>query len=212
MSFFCLFIIPVFYLFRRSVFPGQKGSILTLLFGGIAVAAQYFLGPLMVPGGFGFSRWVSGFVDIVSVPVLVPFVIYLLVAALRKFSTGANSANFTLLWLVPLAAFSSISASSPPSPIPLVLIPVLWIAQAEGMAFLTVCIMRNSRWYVIVPLVLAIVALPVAATTAWWGFFSQQTVFASSFLALSLIPAIISMPVQLHSMGKGKTPSMLEQP
>jgi hypothetical protein len=212
MSFFCLFCIPVFYLFRRSVFPGQKGSILALLFGGVAVAVQYFLGPLVVPGGFGFSRWVSGLVDVVSVPVLVPFGICLLIAVLRKFSGNTNFANFTLLWIVPLAAFSSITASAPPSPIPLVLVPILWIAQAEGMAFFAVCIMRNPRWYVIIPLVLIIAALPVVATTAWWAFFSQQTIMGYLFLALSIVPVVISMAVQFHSMGKGKTPSMLEQP
>jgi hypothetical protein len=114
---------------------------------------------------------------------------------LRVFPAAINYAGFTLMWLVPPAVFYSISSSS--SFIPLVLVPMLWTAQAIGISFfigrMTHGSRHNARWYTLIPSVLGIAALPVAATTSWWAFFSQRNFLGILLLAVSLIPAVVSI-------------------
>jgi hypothetical protein len=101
--------------------------------GAVAVAVQYFAGPLVTPGAFGFPRWMSGFVDIVGLPALIPLMVCGALVMLRVFPRNADYAGFALLWLIPLAAIRSMSGNSPPSPLPLIVVPLLWSAQAVGI-------------------------------------------------------------------------------
>jgi len=194
MNLFCLLFIPLVYFFRRSDSEGEGRNIWALLLGGVAALVQYFAGRLITPGAFGFSRWMSGFVDITGLPALVPFAVCCLLVMLRIFPSAINYAGFTLLWLVPSAAFYSMSSAS--SLIPLVLVPVLWAAQAVGISFFIERITRDSlnkaRWHTLIPSVLGIAALPIAATTSWWAFFSQRNFLGVLLLAISLIPAALS--------------------
>jgi hypothetical protein len=160
--------------------------------GGIAVAIQYFVGPLLDPGAFGLSRWMSGFVDIVSLPVLIPLMVCAALVMLKKFSATVDYAGFTLIWLIPLAVIRSMSGNIP-SPIPLVVVPSLWIAQALSIPFFISCILKKPRWYVIVPSALGIIALPIIATSSWWAFFVNRQMMGFLLIGASLIPAIISM-------------------
>jgi hypothetical protein len=160
--------------------------------GGVAVAIQYFVGPLLDPGAFGFSRWMSGFVDIVSLPVLIPLMVCAALVMLKKFPVTADYAGFTLIWLIPLAVIRSMSGNIP-SPIPLVVVPSLWIAQALGIPFFISCILKKPRWYVIVPSALGIIALPIIATSSWWAFFVNRQPMGFLLIGASLIPAIISI-------------------
>jgi len=191
MSLFCLLCIPLAYFIRRS--PGERKSIWALPLGGLALIVCYFTGSLITPGGLGFSRWMSGFVDIVSLPVLVPLLAALLLVMLRIFPDSLDLAGFTLLWLVPLAAIRSISRDAPASPLPLVFIPLLWIAQGVGMPFFIGLILKKPRWYVIIPSILGIAALPLVATTSWWAFFVQRSLLGFLLLVISFIPAAISV-------------------
>ncbi|MDR2479491.1 MAG: hypothetical protein LBD48_09290 [Treponema sp.] len=203
MSFFCLLWIPLFYLFRRSISPGEAGGgVWALLLGSVTAVFQFFLGSLVTPGGFGLSRWMSGFVDIVSLPVLAPLIVYFLFILFRVFSGTADFANFALLWLIPSAAFRAISWSPLGAPVLLVLAPLLWTALAAGIPFFINCIIGHTRWYVIFPAGLCIVALPFAAATAWWAFFSQRTMLGFLLLALSLIPAVVSVTLDFLRTGK----------
>jgi hypothetical protein len=212
MSFFCMLCIPLVYLLRRSVFMGEGGGIRPLIFGCVVLAVQYFVGPVIEPGTFGLSRWMSGYIDIIGLPVLIPFMVCLLLVLFKIISIKVvDYAHFALLWLIPLAAFRAMGESSPPLPIPLVLVPVLWIVQTEGIAFLITCIAKKPRWYVSVSFVLGIIALPVAATTSWWAFFSHQIFYGFLFLFLCFIPAVLSVIIQYYSIGKGRTLSMLER-
>lgn len=213
MSLFCFLSIPVVYLFRRTIFSGEGGGIRALLFGCAAVAVRYFVNPLLDPGGFGLSRWINGFIIIIGLPVLIPFIVCLLYIMLKNLSFRlVDFANFSLLFLIPLAVFRAMRESSSPSLIPLVLVPALWIMLTEGMAFFIQCMVRKTRWYVIIPSALAIIVLPLVATTSWWAFFSHQTFYGFVFLFVCFIPAAISILVQYHLIGKGKTLSILERP
>jgi hypothetical protein len=194
MSFFCLLYVPLFYLFRRSVSPaGGGGEVWALLLGSVAALFQFFLGSLVKAGGFGFSRWMSGFVDIVSLPVLAPLLVYLVFVFFRFFSGGADFTGFTLLWLVPAAALRALSWSSRGDPILLVLAPLLWTALAEGIPFFTRIVIRYSRWYIAAPSAFCVLALPLAAATSYWAFFSQRTLTGFLFFFVTIIPMAVSL-------------------
>jgi len=198
MSLFCLLCIPLLYFLRRI--PGEGKSIWALPLGGLAVILSYFTGSLISPGGFGLARWMSGFIDIIALPVLIPLFAALLLVMLRIFPDSLDYAGFILLWLVPLAAIRSLSGGS--SPINLVFVPLLWIAQAVGISFFIGWLLKKPRWYVIIPSVLGIAALPLAATTSWWAFFVQRTLLAFALLIVSLVPAVISVMLDLKMVCK----------
>lgn len=194
MSFFCLLWIPVFYFYRLSITGVKTGKgWLALLLGCVAVLARYISGPLVPSGGLGLFRWLSGFVDIVSMPVIVPLVVALLLVKKRVFPDNMNYAGFTLLWLVPLGMYYSLDKSSLYSPLVLVLVPLLWTVQTIGMSFFISCIFKYRKWYVTVPSIMAASVIPIAACTSWWAFYAQQTPAGCLSLFISLIPALISM-------------------
>jgi hypothetical protein len=194
MSFFCLLWMPLFYLFRRSVFSGESGAggVWALLLGRVTAVFQFFLGALVGPGGFGFSRWISGFVDIVSLPVLIPLIVYLLFVIFRIFAGTADFTNFTLLWLIPAGALRAVGWGSLNDPILLTLVPLLWTAIAVGIPFF-INIMINGRPPVIVSAVFAILAVPVLAATSYWAFFFQKTGLGFLLFFITLIPAGFSI-------------------
>jgi hypothetical protein len=194
MSLFCFLWMPLFYLFRRSVSAGEGGSgaVLALLLGSVAAIFQFFFGSLADSGGFGFSRWISGFVDIVSLPALIPLAIYLVFIAVRLLSGAPDFANFALLWLIPVAAFRSVSWSSLNDPILLVAVPLLWTAIAVGIPFF-VNIAVSGPPPVIVLAALAILIIPLLAATAYWAFFAQKTALGYGLLGITLAPAAVSI-------------------
>jgi hypothetical protein len=163
-----------------------------LLLGSVVAIAQFFAGSFIQPSGFGISRWVSGLVDIVAVPVLLPLFIYVFFVIFRISSSGTTDfAHFALLWLIPAAGFRAVNWSSANDPTLLVLVPLLWTALAIGIPFFIDCMMRFFRWYIIVPCALGIAVLPLLATTSWWLFFSQKTPYGFLFLALTAVPFVI---------------------
>jgi len=164
-----------------------------LLLGCAAVLFRYLTGPFVRPAGFGLSCWLNGFIDIVSLPVLVPIAVCVALAALNYFPSDVDIGGFTLLWLVPLGFYFSIDRSLLYSPLMLVLVPLLWTAQGLGISFFIGCILKYRRWYVIVPSILAALALPLTAATSWWAFYVQQTQIGCLFLFISLMPALISL-------------------
>jgi hypothetical protein len=194
MSLFCLLWTPLFYFFRRSVHEEESGAggVWALLLGSVTAVFQFFLGALVSPGGFGFSRWISGFVDIVSLPVLIPLAVYLLFVIFRVFTGTADFANFTLLWLIPGGALRAVSWSALNDPILLVLIPVLWTAIAVGIPFF-INLIAGGRLPVIISAALAILAIPVLAAASYWAFFSQRTMLGFLLLFVTLIPAGVSI-------------------
>ena len=194
MGLFCLLWIPLFYFLRRIASPRKGGGyIWPVLLGCVIVVFQYFFGTLLKPGGFGFFRWLTGFLNIVSFPVIIPLAVCFLLIRLRALPSGADYADFSLLCLMPVAVFRSITWNSPGYPYMLVFVPLLWMAQAVGIPWFLGFISRDSRRQVAVPLSLAVMILPVAATSTWWAFFSQRTLIGWLLLSVTLVPAAISV-------------------
>jgi hypothetical protein len=192
MSLFCLLCIPLLYLLRQTSSAGGGESLWALPLGVAAVVVHNIFGPLVTPGEFGLSRWISGFVDIVGLPALFPLIVCGALVILRVFPRDMDYAGFALLWLVPLAAGRSISGNSP-ALIPLIIVPLLWSAQTLGVSFFINGMMENPRGYIVFFATLGIAALPIAAVSSWWAFFSHQTLLGVLLLLLSVIPAVISL-------------------
>jgi hypothetical protein len=197
MSFFCLLWIPLFYLFRRSLTAGGGGAggVLALLLGSVAAVFQFSLGSLVNPGGFGFSRWISGFVDLVSLPVLIPLVIYAVFIALRLLTGVPDFAGFTLLWLIPGGIFRFLGWGALNDPILLVVVPLLWTAVALGIPFF-ISALGSGRVPVFILSVLAMLAVPVLAATAYWAFFAQKNVLGFCLFFAALVPAGLSIALE----------------
>jgi hypothetical protein len=198
MVIFCFLWIPLFYIFWRAVTGNETyaGGLLALLAGSVVTFVQFFLGSFIEPGGFGFSRWVSGFVDIVSVPALLPFLIYFILTIFKLLPGNYSFANFALLWLIPAAAIRALGWISSGDPILLVLVPILWTAIAVGVPFF-ITLIQTGRILVIVAASLGILAIPLAAASSWWAFYCHRTTMGSLFLAATVVPMLVSMVLSL---------------
>jgi len=193
MSVFCLLWVPFFFLFRRSFTGGGGGGVWALLLGSITAVLQFFMGFFLKPGGFGFSRWLFGFVEIVSVPVLIPLFICFLMFLFRGFSGEIDFAGFLLLWLIPVSALRALSWSSLNEPLLLIMVPLLWTALAVGISYFINLMANNPRWYLIILSVLCILILPVSAAFTYWAFFSQQTAMGFLLFFVTHIPFGLSL-------------------
>jgi hypothetical protein len=196
MSLFCLLWTPLFYLFKRSVSPaGESGSggVWALLLGSIVALAQFFLGSFVNPGGFGLSRWVSGCIDIVTLPAIVPLLVYLGLTSLRIVSGAPDFTNFALLWLIPGGALRAVSWSAQGDPILLVLVPLLWTAIVMGVPFFSGLILNAPQWWIIISSGLAALVLPLLAATVYWAFFSQRTFMGFLLFFAAIIPLGVSV-------------------
>jgi len=194
MTFFCLLWVPLFYLLHRSLNGGRgsSGSVWALLLGSITAIIQFLLGYILSPGGFGYSRWIFGFFEIVSMPVLIPFIAYLIMFVFRGFSLDADFANFSLLWLIPVGALRALSWSSMNDPILLVMAPLLWTALAVGISFFINWMTSSFNPFFAIISVLCIIILPLSAATTYWAFFSQQTMLGFLLLFVTHIPFLLS--------------------
>ena len=198
MTVFCFLWIPLFYLFRRSLYQENttSGGVWALLLGSLFALIQFFFGNIITPGGFGLSRWISALVDIVALPALLPllaYLIYLFIKFFHIFSDSANFANFALLWLIPGAFLRAVSWSSSSDPTLLVLVPVLWTAIVCGIPFFIDCIRAFPRWYIIILSLIGILILPFIAATSWWAFYSQRPNQGFLFLGFAVIPMLVSL-------------------
>jgi len=203
MSLFCLLWMPLFYLFWRTVTGNiaSAGGIWALLIGSIVALIQFFLGSMVEPGGFGLSRWMSGFVDIVTLPALAPLLVYFFLVFFKIVSGTHDFTNFALLWLIPGAAIRAVSWSSQNDPILLVLVPLLWTAIAAGIPFF-ISIIYNGRVFAIIFSSLAIIIIPLAAASSYWAFYSQKSSMGFLFLSLAAIPMLISTVFSLIRAGE----------
>ena len=192
MSVFCLLWVPFFFLFRRTFTGGGSGGVWALLLGSITAILQFFLGYLVRPGGFGFSRWLFGFIEIVSLPVLIPFILYAFLYFFRGISGSADFADFALLWLIPVGALRAIGWGPTNDVILLISVPLLWTALAVGIPFFINWTSNNFRWYTLIISILCILILPLSAATSYWAFFSQQTWLGFLLFFVTQIPLGLS--------------------
>jgi len=195
MSLFCLLWVPLFYLLRRSFVRGggSFGGVWALLLGSITAILQFFLGYVVSPGGFGLSRWLFGFVDIVSLPVIIPILVYIFMNIIRGFAGEADFTGFTLLWLIPVGGFRALGWSSLSDPILLVMTPLLWTALAVGISFLINWLKNCGNVFLGILSVLCMIILPISASAAYWAFFSQYTLIGFGLLLFTHIPFALSL-------------------
>ena len=198
MTIFCFLWMPLFYFFWRSVTGNDvyAGGLLALLAGSVVTFIQFFLGSFIEPGGFGFSRWVSGYIDIVGLPALLPIFVYLVLIVLRLIPGTVNFANFALLWLIPCAAIRALGWISSGDPILLVLVPVLWTAIAVGLSFF-IELIQTGRILAIISSSLGILVIPYTAASSYWAFYCHKSTMGALFLAASVIPMLVSMILSL---------------
>ena len=198
MSFFCLLWMPLFYLFRRSITAeSSSGGVWALLLGSITAVIQFFLGNIVSPGGFGLSRWLYGFFEIVSLPVLIPFIICLFFIIFRWLPAETDFADFILLWLIPVSAMQALSWSSYNDPMLLIAVPLLWTAQASGISLFINWIIKKRRWYIIIFSILFILILPLAASSSYWAFFSHQLFRGFMLFSVTMIPLVLSIILRI---------------
>jgi hypothetical protein len=194
---------PLFFFFWRSIArPDAKGAcgIWALILGSVVAFIQFLQGGSLLgafvisPGAFGFSRWLSICVDIVTLPAVLPLLVCIILSRLRILIGAANYTNFALIWLIPASAIRAVSGAQN-DPAVLVLTPILWTAIATGVPFFS-AIMRSSRTHI--PAAIAMAGLPFLAATAYWAFFSQRTRMVFLLLAATLIPMGISVTVSFY--------------
>ena len=203
MIFFCLFWMPLFYLFWRTVTGNTAvtGGVWALLLGSVVALVQFFLGYLVEPGGFGLSRWVSGCIDIVTLPALAPLLLYFFLVSFRIIRGTIDFATFAILWLIPGAAIRAVSWSSLHDPILLVLVPILWTSIAVGAAFF-INLIVNGGIFTAISASLAILIIPFAATSSYWAFYSQMAFLGFMFLLAAAAPMLVSIFLSfLHARG-----------
>jgi hypothetical protein len=206
MNLFCLLWTPLFYIFWISLTPVKTRSpagFWALLLGSAFSLVQFVSGPWIAPGEFGFSRWLSALVDGISLPALLPFLVFALFALLRIVPAAADPVDFALLWLIPGGILRAVSRSGLHDPVFLVLPPLLRTAVVLGFAFFVRIILSagrrtflseseagcsGSRRLAVVFPVFGILALLPAAAACYWAFFSQRLIWGWIFFALSLLP------------------------
>jgi hypothetical protein len=206
MLLFCFLWIPLFYLFRHSLSEANTSvsGIWALILGSIVALAQFFLGDLIYPGGFGLSRWINALVDIVVLPAVLPLFIYMFFLPFRFSASSTEFTNFALLWLIPNAALRAVSWSASSDPVLLVLVPILWTALVCGIPFFVGCIRAFPRWYLIILSLLGIFTLPFLAATAWRAFFSQRLLQGFLLLGFTLLPMLGSLVIAWIRSGKSE--------
>jgi hypothetical protein len=185
----------IFYLFWRAVADGGgSGGVWALVFGCVCALFQRFAGSLVYPGGFGFLRWMSAFVDLIVFPVLLPLGLCLLLLVFNVFSGSLNLTNFLLVWLIPCSVFRALGLEPYPSPLEAVFVPLLWTSLAVGVPFF-IQTGRELYGYLSVLALGAAVVLPFLGLTSYWAFFVQRYVLAYALASLAALPMLSTMTI-----------------
>ncbi|MDR0525482.1 MAG: hypothetical protein LBG90_06390 [Spirochaetaceae bacterium] len=198
---FCLLWTPLLYFFWSALTPEQGAGgrgIAALVLGSVTGGTKFFLGAFVEPEGFSVSRWVSGFVDMVSAPVLLPFAVYMLLLPLKG---TRNFGSFALLWLIPDIGIRLAGWNVQNNPLLLVLVPVLQTAIALGLAS-CLRLMGTKKIGGVFLGFLGICAVPLAGATSYWAFFSQNPFLGRIFFGLTVFPGIAGLLVLLFRTRK----------
>jgi len=170
---------------------------LALVGGSVAALIQFLFGPFVEPLGFELSRWMNGFVDIVTVPALMPillcafFIIFRLIKKDTEFFQNLDFTAFALLWLIPTGAVRAFGWSAQSDPAHLILAPILWASIAIGVPFF-IDFYKYRHVLVIIPASLGVLIIPFAATSAYWAFYGQDTFFGYIFLLVAAAPMLVA--------------------
>jgi hypothetical protein len=175
---------PFFYLFWISASPHNErgsGSVCALVLGSISAITLFFLGDFIdQPGGFAYPRWLNACVDVVTLPALIPFVVFILIIPLR---VSRDVTGFALLWLIPHLAIKTALWTAHRDPSLLIAVPLLQTGVVMGISGCLRLIICKKVPAIICGVVLLPV-FPLAAATAYWYFFCQQPIPALVMLVL----------------------------
>jgi hypothetical protein len=72
------------------------------------------------------------------------------------------------------------------------MVPLLWTALAIGISFFIHWMMDSFSWYSVIISIICILILPGLAASAYWAFFSQQTLLGVGLLVAANIPLGLS--------------------
>jgi hypothetical protein len=189
----------LFYLFWKALVP-EGGGVWALAFGTLAALLQLPAGPLVFPGAFGMMRWLSGFVDLIVFPIVLPLGLCLLLLVFRVFPASLSLSKFLLLWLIPVSVFRALGANAS-SPLESVFIPLLWTALAVGMPFFIGLFQELSGALALLAIA-ACVVLPFLGAAAYWAFFCQKPFLAYALSALSFLPMLSTATVYVLRAAK----------
>jgi hypothetical protein len=195
MILFCLFWTPLVLLLRFSLNAksgGKAGGVPALVLGSAVSILHHFFYPPISAAGFGLSLWLYVLINVVVIPVLLPFLVFVFLSVPGFFKGGADPALFVLFSLVPAGITRAAGWNVRHDPLYLVLIPLLWTALALGIAFFA-RLVRKKFFPRIILLLPAMLLMPLVAAGCFWAFYRQAP--ASGFILLSvlLIPAVIAL-------------------
>jgi hypothetical protein len=196
MSLFCLLWAPLLLFFWFSLVPGEKSGAALLwavVLGTLAALVHYFAGYIIKGSGFALSRWFFALTDIIIVPAVLPFLAWGILVLFRRFDGEAEPAQFALLWLIPESIACSIKWSVQRNPVFLVLAPLLWTAVALGIALFIRIIRERYSFWIIIPAVLGIAAVPFLAASSFWAFYVQRTLPGLLLLLVTVLPSMIAL-------------------
>jgi hypothetical protein len=137
----------------------------------------------------------------VGLPAALPFIVCLVCSVFKIIPEDADYTNLAFLWLIPVAALRALGWSALHDPLLLLGVPLLWTAIVTGMGFF-LQIVQNGWGMPAASAACGAAALPFAAATAYWAFFSQYTAAGFILLALTLAPALVSLG---KSIAEGRT-------
>jgi hypothetical protein len=195
MSLFCLFWTPLILLLwvsLNSESRGNSGGIPAFVLGSIVSVLHYLFYPPVSTVGFGFSLWFFTLINIVLIPAALPFLFFVLLAVPGFFKDKADPAKFVLFALIPAGIIRAIGWSAQNDPLYLVLVPLLWTMLALGISFFARLI-RESFFPLVIPLLLAVLFMPLAAAAVFWAFYGQMFTAGFILLAALAVPSVIAL-------------------
>jgi hypothetical protein len=195
MSLFCLLWTPLVLLLWVSLNAGNggnSGGVLALVLGSVVSVLHYLFCPPINTAGFGLSLGLYALVNVVLIPVVLPFVVFVLLAVPGFFKGGADPAKFVLFWLVPAGITGAIGWSARHNPLYLILVPLLWTALALGIAFFA-RLVQKKFFPRIIPLLPVMLLMPLIAAGSFWAFYRQTPTAGFILLAVLSIPSVIAL-------------------
>jgi hypothetical protein len=203
MSLFCLFWTPLVLLLwvsLNSESRGNSGGILAFVLGSLISVLHYLFYPPINGAGFGLSLWSFALINIVLIPVVLPFLLFVLLAIPGFFKGKADTAKFVFFALIPAGIIRAIGWSAQNDPLYLVLVPLLWTMLALGISFFA-RLVRESSFPWIIPLLLVILLMPLIAAAVFWAFYGQMSMAGFILLAVLAVPFIVAFAAACFKAG-----------
>jgi hypothetical protein len=194
MSFFCVFWTPLVLFFWNSLNMREhksSGGLLAFVLGTLLSVFHYLFYPLVKASGFGLFLWFHTLIDIVSVPAVLPLLVFALLTFLRLPGVGADPAKFVLTALIPAGILRAIGWGGQNAPLYLVLVPLIWTMLVLSVSFFVRLVFRNFPLWLIT--LLSVIVLAPAAATVFWAFYGQMPFTGFLLLAPLSILSLIAL-------------------